>query len=45
MPKRTIPPAPLQISNTKHKDKEYKLTDGWGALSTGNSQRRQAVAT
>jgi integrase len=30
MPKRTIPLVPLQISNAKPKDKEYKLSDGGG---------------
>jgi len=30
MPKRTIPLSPLQISNAKPKEKEYKLSDGGG---------------
>ncbi len=30
MPRRTIPLAPLQISNAKPKEKEYKLSDGGG---------------
>ena len=30
MPKRITPLAPLQVSNAKPKEKEYKLTDGGG---------------
>ena len=36
MPKRTIPLSPLQISNAKPREKEYKLSDGGGLyLSIG----------
>ena len=30
MPKRVLPLTPLQLSNAKPKDKDYKLTDGGG---------------
>jgi integrase len=30
MPRRTMPLSPLQISNTKPREKEFKLTDGGG---------------
>jgi len=30
MPRRTIPLSPLQVSNAKAKEKEYKLSDGGG---------------